>query len=234
MTRAIAFTCLFVISASLAGSAQDPARLPVGMAGTVTLTRADYDRLLDLAGRRPPTADPLPPAGALTRAEIRVRVTPAGARSTMRVDGEVFRAGVAKIPLIKDATLLEAAFDGRALPIITEGGTHLALVPGPAAFSATLEVGMPIVYSPGRASFVLPVPHAGSATATIDVPGEQADVRVTGALVLRRTSATGRTIVDVTLPTGRPAEVSWSTHESAPTTAAARDVRMLWIRYLRS
>jgi hypothetical protein len=36
---------------------------------------------------------------------------------------------------------------------------------------------------------VLPVPNAGSATATIDVPGEQADVHVLGGLILRRASA---------------------------------------------
>ena len=48
-------------------------------------------------------------------------------RATMRVDGEVFRSGTAKVPLIKDATLLDAGVDGRALPIVTEG-THIALV----------------------------------------------------------------------------------------------------------
>jgi hypothetical protein len=49
----------------------------------------------------------------------------------------VFRPGVAKIPLIKDATLLDAGVDNRALPIVTEGGTHIALVSGPATFSAS-------------------------------------------------------------------------------------------------
>ena len=47
---------------------------------------------------------------------------------------------------------------------------------GPATFSATLEWGAAITTSPGRGSFVLPVPPAGSATATFDVPGEQSDV----------------------------------------------------------
>jgi hypothetical protein len=128
--------------------------------------------------------------------------------------------------LIKDATLLEAAIDGRALPMVTEGTTHVALVAGPGSFVATLEVGSPVTASPGRASFVLPVPHAGSATATIEVPGEQSDVQVAGGLVLRRVSSSGRTTIDVTLPTGRPAQVSWSTHEAAPT-ATPRDVRVL-------
>ena len=225
MTRTAVFAVAALLPTFTAAAAQEP-RLPVGPAGTVTLTRVEYDRLLDLAGRRPPTADPLPTAGALTRADIRVRVVDGVARATMRVDGEVFRPGMAKVPLIKDATLLEAGVDNRSLPIVSEGGTHLALVSGPATFSATLETGAAVTFSPGRASFVLPVPHAGSATGSIDVPGEQADVRVMGGLIVRRASANGRTVVDVTLTTGRPAQVSWSTHEAAPS-PSPRDVRLL-------
>jgi hypothetical protein len=226
MTRTLAATLASIFAFLIPLAAQDAARIPAGSTGTVTLSRSDYDRLLDLAARRPSGLDPSPTAAAVTRAEIRVRVAGATARATMRLDGEVFRAGVVKLPLIKDATLLDAAIDGRALPIVTEGATHVALVSGPGSFVATLEVGSPIAATPGRASFVLPVPHAGSATATIDVPGEQADVHVAGGLVLRRVSANGRTTVDVTLPTGRPAEVWWSTHDAAPTTVP-RDVRIL-------
>ena len=225
MTRTLALTLSALAVAIVPIAAQDP-RVPPGTTGTVTLTRTDYDRLLDLAARRPAGPDPSPTAAAVTRADIRVRITGSTARASMRLDGEVFRPGVAKLALIKDATLLEAAIDGRALPMVTEGTTHVALVSGPGSFVATLEVGSPLTASPGRASFVLPVPHAGSATATIEVPGEQSDVQVAGGLVLRRVSSNGRTTIDVTLPTGRPAPVSWSTHEAAPTTTP-RDVRLL-------
>jgi hypothetical protein len=227
MTRTSAFTLAAIALLGAPPAAAQDTRVPPGSPGTVTLSRSDYDRLLDLAGRRPAGPDPLPTAAALTRADLRVRIVSATARATMRVDGEVFRAGVNKVPLIKDATLLEAAMDNRALPIVTEGGTHVALINGPGSFSATLEVGTPVAYSPGRASFVLPVPHAGSATASIDVPGEQAEVHVQGGLVQRRASANGRTVVDVTLSTGRPAQVWWSTHETPPGTGVPRDVRIL-------
>jgi hypothetical protein len=225
MIRTRAFTFAALLVSWIPAEAQEP-RVPAGPSGSVTLTRIEYDRLLDLAARRPPTVDVLPTAGALTRADIRVRVDDGVARATMRVDGEVFRSGTAKVPLIKDATLLDAGVDNRALPIVTEGGTHIALVSGPATFSATLEAGSSVVLTPGRASFVLPVPHAGSATASIDVPGEQADVRVGGGLIVRRASGNGRTVVEATLTTGRPSEVSWSTHEAAPA-PAPRDVRLL-------
>ena len=199
--------------------------LPAGP-GTVTMSRADYDRLLDLSSRKPLPVEATP-AAALTRADIRVRVTGASARSTMRLDGEVFRAVVARVPLIKGATLLEARMDSRPLPVVADANGHVALVQGPGAFSVTLEVGTPLTFSPGRGTFVLPVPAAGSVTAAIDVPGDQTDVHLSTGLILRRSSANGRTTVDATLQPGTATEVWWSTHDSAPSTAAARDVRLL-------
>lgn len=222
-------TLTFAIAVSIATPAATAfaQAVPPGSSGTVTLSRTDYDRLLDLASQRPPGAATAPAAAALARAEIRVRAGATTARATMRLDGEVFRPGVAKVPLIQGATVLDARMDNRPLPIVVEGDTLIALMAGPSTFSATLETGSPLAFSPGRASFSLPVPHAGSATASIDVPGEQADVRVSGGVILRRVSANGRTVVDVALPTGRAAEVWWSTHEAAPATGAPRDVRLL-------
>ena len=199
---------------------------PQGGAGTVTMSRTEYDRLLDLAGRKPATADTTP-AAALTRADIRVRVAGPSARATMHVDGEVFRAGMAKVTLIKNATVLEATMDNRPLPVIAEGGGHVALVTGPGAFAATLEVGAALSFSPGRGAFLLPVPSAASVTATIDVPGDQTDVHLSTGLILRRSSANGRTTIEATLQPGTPAEVWWSTHDSAPANTQGRDVRLL-------
>lgn len=201
--------------------------LAQGAPGTVTLSRTEYDRLIDLAAARPRGPDTAPVAAALTRADIRVRVSGAAARATIRLEGEAFRPGVSRLPLITGATLLDARMENRPLPVINEGGTHVALVNGPSTFSATLDIGAPISYAPGRGSFILPVPNAGAATATIDVPGEQADVHISGGLILQRASASGRTTVDVTLTPGTQTEIWWSTHDLAAANPAARDVRLL-------
>jgi hypothetical protein len=224
MSRAFFFS--LALAAAVTGDQVAAQGVPPAGPGTVTMSRAEYDRLLDLSSRKPAAVEVTPPA-ALTRADIRVRVTGASARSTMRVDGEVFRAGVAKVPLIKAATLLEARMDNRPLPVVAEANGHVALVQGPGMFSATLEVGTPLTFSPGRGTFVLPVPLAASVTATIDVPGDQTDVHLSAGLILRRSSANGRTTIDATLQPGTAAEVWWSTHDSAPSSTPARDVRLL-------
>ena len=197
-----------------------------GPAGTVTLSRTDYDRLLDLASRqpRPPDAAPLP--AALTRADISARVDAGVVRATMTVNGEVFQTGSVKVPLISNATLLDARSTDRPLPLVTEGNAHVAVVTGPASFSAILEWGTSITASPGRGSFVLPVPPAGSVRATFDVPGEQSDLRITPGLVLRRTSAAGRTTVEATLDPGSSTQVWWSSRDTGPA-APPRDARLL-------
>jgi hypothetical protein len=216
-----------IVLAGYASSAvaQEPPRGPQGGPGTVTMSRTEYDRLLDLSSRRPVIDSA--PAAVLSRADIKVRVAGPSARATMRVDGEVFRPGVAKVTLIKGATLLEARLDNRPLPVVAESGAHVALVTGPGAFSAALDVGVPLSLTPGRGAFVLPVPAAGSVTATIDVPGDQTDVHLSTGLILRRTSTAGRTAIEATLTPGAPTEVSWSTHDSVPTNGTARDVRLL-------
>jgi Carboxypeptidase regulatory-like domain len=197
-----------------------------GPAGTVTLSRTDYDRLLDLASRQPAPPDRAPLAAALTRADLRVRVANGTVRATMSVDGEVFQAGTVKVSLISNATLLDARMADRALPLVADGNAHVAVLTGPSTFSATLEWGSAVTTTPGRGSFVLPVPPAGSATATFDMPGEQSDLRVSPGLVVRRTSANGRTLIEATLDPGSATQVWWSARESAPTTPP-RDVRML-------
>ncbi len=219
-----AFAALILVPA-VAGAQDAPRTL--GPAGTVTLSRTEYDRLLDLANRKPSPPDIAPVAAALTRVDISVRVDGSVARATMLVEGEVFRSGVAKVPLIKGATLLDARAENRPLPVVAEGDLHVAFLPGPTTFAATLEVGTPVSFTPGRGVFMLPVPIAGTATAVITVPGDQTEVHLSRGIVLRRSSANGRTTIEATLDPGTPTEVWWSTRDNVPTQPNARNLQLL-------
>jgi hypothetical protein len=192
---------------------------------SVTLSLAEYNRLLDLANR---SASPSPaPVGAvLASADLRVRVGSDTVRGIFSLAGDVLQEGISRVPLIAGATIIDGTASGGSLPLTADDNTHTALLPGPGPFALTLEWGAPLAFVPGRASFTLPVPPAGTARATIDLPGDQPDVRITAGLITRRASANGRTTVDVTLRPGSPVQVSWSMRDSAPA-AAARDVRTL-------
>src|SRR5262249_56838202 len=176
---------------------------------------------------RPPAGAPLPPVAAvLSGADLRVRVERDTVRGAFALTGEVLRAGVSRIDLIAGATLTEANVSGRPLPLVADGNAHAALVPGPGPFTLSLDWGAPLAFAPGRASFVLPVPKSGTARATLDLPGDQADVHLSAGLITRKTVVADRTIVEATLDPGTATEVWWSMRDSAPATAA-RGLRML-------
>ena len=226
----IACLTIVVLVLSSAARAQPPVRTTEGSrtdaARSVTLSLTEYNRLMDLASR-PPQGPSLAPVGAvLSSAELRVRIDRETAQGVFNLAGDVLRPGINRVPLVAGATLIEGSAAGRPLPLSADGTMHVALLPGPGPFALTLEWGAPLLFGPGRASFKLPVPPAGTARATIDLPGDQADVHVSAGLITRRSTANGRTTVDVTLRPGTATDVWWSMRDSAPV-AAAREVRTL-------
>jgi hypothetical protein len=224
MSNHIARALALVIVAATSAAAQQPPRTTESR--TVMLSLSEYDRLVDLANRPPekPSTPPVP--AVLASADLRVRVDGGTARGTFTVAGDVLRSGVNRVTLLSGATLIDASLAGRPLPLIADGNAHAALLSGPGPFIVALEWGTPLRYTPGRASFTLPVPPSGTARATIDLPGEQADVRLSAGLITRRTTANGRTLVEATLDPDSPTEVWWSMRDSA-LVAAAREARTL-------
>jgi hypothetical protein len=188
------------------------------------LTLAEYNRLLDLAAKPAPPSMAAPVAAVLGSADLRVRVGRDTAQGTFAVAGTVLRDGVHRVPVLSGATLVDGTLAGSPLPLVSDSNGHAALVTGPGPFSLSLQWGTPLAFRPGRASFVLPVPPSSTAKATIDVPGDQADVHLSNGVITSRSTNAGRTIVEATLRPGMPTEVWWSMRESAPV-AAAREVR---------
>ena len=225
MTKNVSATVAVLLGLSCGIAAQQPTPRSPEPVRSVTLSLTEYNRLTDLATRAPqPPA--VPPVGAvLSNADLGVRVDGTTARGTFSLTGEALRAGVSRVTLLSGATIIEATQDGRPLPLIADGRQHAALVQGPGPFSVDLEWAAPLTLRPGRAVFVLPVPPAGAARATIDLPGDQADVRLSVGWITRRSSANGRTTVEATLDPGSATEVSWSMRDSAPI-ASARELRM--------
>ena len=221
-TSLILLACL---AAPAVAPAQGPPH-PPPPAGTVTLTLAEYGRLLDLAERpaRPPDPPPIP--AVLARGDLRIRVAEDRATGTFTLEGEVFRSGITKVPLVTGATLLDARLGNEALPLVRENQASVALIRGPRPFSIALEWGAPLDLAPGRASFVIPVPAAGSVSAVLELPGAPADVRVEPGAITSTTAAGALTRVEATLVPGSRARVSWSSRQ-AGTPASTRELRAL-------
>jgi hypothetical protein len=197
-----------------------------GSAGTVTLSLAEYNRLSELAARKPKTTDAPPLPFVLSRAAFKLRVEDQSLTGVVDIDGALLAKGSVKVPLTTGLTILEAKQSGSPLPLMQEGQTHAAILKGPGPFSVSLNVASALTVEAGRASFIVPVPAASSSLLTLDLPGSHANVRVEPGLITSRTTENGHTIIEATLEPGKPAHVWWTTREIAAP-VAQREVRFL-------
>ena len=206
--------------------AQRSLESPLPPTGNVTLSLDEYNRLLALANR-PGKHFELPPLPyILKRADLKFRVSNDDVLGSVLLEGETLGANAAKVPLTTGMTVLDARQGSRPLPLLLDNGIHVAVLPGESEFSVNLEAGLPLVIETGRASFVLPVPSAGSVRLVLTVPGERANVQLNHGIITHRASVKGNTEIEATLVPGQAANIWWATREVvAP--ATPREVRFL-------
>ena len=225
---------IFAVSASLfltlafaiPAFAQRSLESPLPPTGNVTLSLDEYNRLLALANR-PGKQSELPPLPyILKRADLKFRVSNDDVLGSVQFEGETLGANSAKVPLTTGMTVLDARQGSRPLPLLLDNGTHVAVLPGESEFSVNLDAGLPLAIETGRASFLLPVPSAGSVRLSLTVPGDRANVQLNHGIITHRASVKGNTEIEATLVPGQVANIWWATREVvAPVTP--REVRFL-------
>ncbi len=223
--HALAASFLLSLLVSVFCTAQDTSALPLPDPGNVTLTLAEYNRLMELAANPPKKPELAPLPYSIKHADLRLKVEKDAVRGTLDLEGEVFRKGVTKVPLTTGLTILDAHLNGKGVPLIQENGTHTALLPG-GEFSIALDTGLPLRIDAGRASFSLPAPAAGSVQVSLVIPGDHTFANLNSGLITSRKSENGQTEIEATLVPGQPATFWWATRE-VPTLAAPREVRFL-------
>lgn len=199
---------------------------PVPSSGNVTLPLDEYNRLLELANKPERKIETPPVPYTLKRADLRFHVASESVQGTVQLQGEILRKGETKVPLTTGMAILDARQEGKSLPLELEGGTHTAVLAGPAEFVVTLDAGLPLSIEAGRASFTLPVPSAGSVRLTLSLPGDHTNVRISPGLITSRASENGQTTVEATLAPGQNASIWWTTREIV-TPAAPKEARFL-------
>src|SRR5262245_15462184 len=122
-----------------------------GSTGTVTLSLAEYNRLSELAARKPRTIDAAPLPFVLSGATFKLRVEDLSLTGTVEIAGSVLEKGSVKVPLTSGLTVLEANQAGSPLPLLLEGATENAILSGPNPFAVSLSVASPLTVEAGRA-----------------------------------------------------------------------------------
>lgn len=200
--------------------------IPVPPSGSVTLTLEQYNHLVELGSKTPKHVEAAPLPYSIKRADLTFKVGADKAMGAIQLQGETFVKGETKVALTSGITILDARQEGKNLPLEQENGTQTAILAGPAEFAVTLQAGLPLDIETGRASMSLPVPAAGSAQLTLEVPGDHTNVHISPGLITSRSSQGGVTTIEATLVPGQPANLSWATREViAP--VVPREVRFL-------
>ena len=195
----------------------------------MTLSLAEYNRLIDLASRPPQGpldragGAPCSPAPTFACASIATRRA-----ACSHLTGDALRPGVSRVNLL---VRRDAHRRARRRPAAAarrrRRRAYRADCRDRARSRSTLEWGAPLTFRPGRA-VVRAAGAAGRHRARDDsiCPAIRPTCTVVGRLITRRSTADGRTIVEATLDPGSSTEVWWSMRDSAPS-AAAREVRTL-------
>src|SRR5262249_285016 len=135
----------------------------------------------------------------LKRADLKLRVANDDVLGSIQIEGETLSGNSAKVPLTTGVTILDARQGNRPLPLLLDNGTHVPLLPGDSESPVNLVAGFPWPIEPGRASFLLPVPAAGSVRLSLSVPGDRANVQLNHGIITHRATVNGNTEIEATL-----------------------------------
>ena len=156
----------------------------------------------------PPEHEPEPPPveATLSRVDYDLRVNGefAAGRASLTID--VLKDGWVRVPLPAGLLLREAKLDGRSVSLVSgpaagKSGSQLAAVLSrPGRSTLSLDIALPIAASAGEESISLPPSSSGVTRATVELPRQGVDIRLSGGLLSERseTSQSNRWIVYAT------------------------------------
>jgi hypothetical protein len=156
--------------------------------GWVVLALSDYRSLH--ARAYPPDREPeAPPVDAtLTRVDYDLRIDGdlAAGRATLTVD--VLKDGWVRVPIPAGLLVREAKLDGRLVSLVPgaagKGTNQLcALLSRPGRSVLQLDIALSVLSTAGEESISLPSTASGVTRATVHLPRQGVDIRLTGGLL---------------------------------------------------
>jgi hypothetical protein len=165
----------------------------------------------------PPDREPEPPPveATLSRVDYDLRVNGefASGRASLTID--VLKDGWVRVPIPAGLLVREAKLDGRSVSLVSgpaagKSGSQLAAVLSrPGRSTLSLDIALPIAANAGEESISLPPSSSGVTRATVELPRQGVDIRLSGGLLSERseTSKSNRWIVYAT--GNSPLTFSW-------------------------
>src|SRR5579864_4632859 len=190
----LAISALFPTSARAQEKAVESSHVP----GWVVIPVEEY-RVLR-AKAYPVEHDPEPPPldATLTRVDYELRVVGelASGRANLTVD--VLKDGWVRVPVPAGLLVREARLDGKLVSLVAaspgKGGSHLAaLLSHPGRSVLALDIDVPVVANTGDESISLPSTESGVTRASVQLPRQGIDLRVSGGILSDKSESAGET-----------------------------------------
>jgi hypothetical protein len=186
-------SCLFActLAALLFCAAAASAQTALHAPGWVVITIGDYRSLH--AKAYPPDREPeAPPVDAtLTRVDYDLRIDGdlAAGRASLTVD--VLKDGWVRVPIPSGLLVREAKLDGKLVSLVPgaagKASNQLcALLSRPGRAVLQLEIALPVVSTAGEESISLPSTASGVTRASVRLPRQGVDIKLTGGLLAER------------------------------------------------
>ncbi|HEY6129750.1 MAG TPA: hypothetical protein VIW23_16375 [Candidatus Acidoferrum sp.] len=172
--------------------AQESPRTP--NPGWVVIGLDEYKMLR--AKAYPPEREPEPPPveATLSRVDYDLHVNGEFASGHANLTIDVLKDGWVKVPIPAGLLVREARLDGKLVSLVAGPGGKSnaqlsAVLSHPGRSTLVLEIALPIAASAGEESISLPPSVSGVTRATVDLPRQGVDIRLTGGLLSDRSQS---------------------------------------------
>ena len=211
--HALRFLCAWLLTAlflcATATFAQDTSH-----SGWVVIPIDEYQALRTKA--YPPEREPEPPPveATLTRVDYDLRVAGrlATGRASLTVD--VLKDGWVRVPIPSGLLVREARLNGKLVSLVPagsgKGGSQLSAVlshPGRAVL--LLDIALPVALASGDESIALPSSSSGVTRASVQLPRQGVDVKLSGGLLAQESEAGGESTWLVYARGNEPLTFTW-------------------------
>ncbi|MBZ5524169.1 MAG: hypothetical protein LAP21_18190 [Acidobacteriia bacterium] len=174
---------LMAMAAAAQSAPADPAHTP----GWIVISVDDYQSLRARAFPAERDPDPPPVEATLTRVEYELRVTGdlATGRASLTVD--VLKDGWVRVPIPAGLLVREARLDGKLVALAPaasgKGGQLSAVLAHAGRAVLLLDIALPVASSAGEESISLPSTASGVTRASVQLPRQGVEVRLSGGLL---------------------------------------------------
>lgn len=193
-------TLVFLFASGTASAQVGPPRPSASAPGWVVISVADYRALHARAYPPEREPEPLPVDATLTRVDYDLRIDTELATGRAALTVDVLKDGWVRVPIPQGLLVREAKLDGKLISLVPPApgtpktNTHLAaLLSHPGRAILNLEIALPVQSAAGEESITLPSTESGVTRATVHLPKQGVDIRLSGGLLADKSESANDT-----------------------------------------